>query len=105
VILHEAGDPVGEERVLNEIGDIYIVHEQYDQALEIYRELLMIARETDNWEGEMDTLCSIGDMYQHKDQYDMASEYFYKALDIAKEKEDDISEVILLEQIDALPKE
>jgi hypothetical protein len=65
----------------------------------------MIARETDNWEGEMDTLCSIGDMYQHKDQYDMASEYFYKALDIAKEKEDDISEVILLEQIDALPKE
>ena len=74
-----------EERVLNNIGEVYRWLEKYDKSIESYEQSLTIAREFKNRLREGIALGNIGSSYNYLRNYPKAIEYYIQHLEILRD--------------------
>jgi tetratricopeptide (TPR) repeat protein len=82
---------------------VYDAQGLYDQALDSYRQALVIRREVGDRAGEGITLNNIGAVYDAQGLYDQALENYQQALVIAREIDSEPMEETILGNIEALP--
>jgi len=70
---------------LGNIGTVYWILGQYEQALGNFEQALAIHRELGERRGESDNLTNIGNIYLNRGQFEQALEYFEQALAIKQE--------------------
>lgn len=69
---------------LKKLGKLYQEYEQWDSALQIYRELIKIEQQSYNLYGLMNTYDYMGTIYKQKENNNQALQYWQKALEIAR---------------------
>src|SRR6185312_12026591 len=75
---HQAKDPLGEGRVLNNIGNLYRYND-YDMSLDYFNQALIIAQKLSNAPLIAAIYLNIGTVYYHKNSYYQALNYYNKS--------------------------
>jgi CHAT domain-containing protein len=84
----EIGDRVWESRILGNLGNAYSDLEQYEQAIDLYRQGLQITQEMKDRPGESATLLNLGNVYYDLKQYEQAINFYEQQIVIALEIQD-----------------
>ncbi len=85
-ILRE-GDRIMEYTALNAVGAIYEAQKQYEDALEIYHEVLAVWLEKDQFMGKLILLNNVGRVYEALGQEAEGHEYYRQAMPLQREWE------------------
>ncbi|MFQ6094328.1 MAG: CHAT domain-containing protein, partial [bacterium] len=84
-VAREIGSPKGEGLGLLNIGVIYHYLEQYEKALDCYRQALQLFQDSGQKRGEGIALNNIGLVYADLDSFQIALEYQRRALELDRE--------------------
>lgn len=88
-----------EARQLQQKGVEQLNQGNFQKALEIFQEVLIINREIGNRAGEGDTLNNIGEVYRNLGQYSRALDFYNQSLEIARETNFRAAQAITLSNI------
>jgi len=83
-------------RELNELGNAYVDHGMWDEALECYERSLALRREGKDRRGEMVILNNLGALYHRQALWDEALRWYRESREIARKLEERESELATL---------
>jgi len=83
-------------RQLNELGNAYVDHGMWNEALECYERSLSLRREAGDRRGEMVVLNNLGALYHHQALWDEALRCYRESREIAHKLEERESELAIL---------
>ena len=101
-LYREAGDRLGEIRILNNIGLVYSELEEQQKALEYFSQSLPLLRAVGDCKGEAITLSNIGAVYLKLGEKQKALEYFDQSLSLLRAVGDRGGEALTLNNIGAI---
>lgn len=73
--------------ILNEMGSFYMEHDNYDEALNIFFNLVKLCEKLDKNEQKGDAYNDIGNIYYHLNDFDHALNYYRKAVKLFPKNE------------------